>query len=140
MSESESKVKRFLYISDCVHGPFDVHDLDIMREALSFNAQHGITGFLHRTNKHYFQCIEGTNLQIDRLVDKIRADTRHANLCPLMEDGIAFTQFPGWSMGYSRELGSQEGFQIDAGTAPADVLEFLIEEANRQIAEFKKKP
>ncbi|WP_415400742.1 BLUF domain-containing protein [Tateyamaria sp. SN3-11] len=133
------EMKRYLYFSESRYAPFDVHDLDIMREALSHNAQHGITGFLHRTKGHYFQCIEGAANEIDMLVLKIKADTRHRNFCPLIEEEIRYTRFPGWSMGYSRDMSSLTDQRLSTGSDPTAILSFLMEEADRQIEMLRTK-
>lgn len=132
-------MKRYLYFSKCTHGPFELHDLDIMRAALSYNPQIGLTGFLHRTKEHYFQVIEGRCQEVDRLVCKIKADSRHMNFCRLMEENIPYTRFAGWSMGYSRDLNELPELHTVAASNPKAILNFLIEEADRQLEILRAK-
>ena len=118
---------------------FDVRELDIFRTALSHNAVVGINGFLHRTNTHYFQYIDGPDIEINNLVDRLYADNRHSDMLMVKEEQIRFTRFPGWSMGYSRVEAHRLQPSIDPTCSPDEIFEFLLREAHSQIQIMKGK-
>ena len=103
-----------------------------MRKALSNNAERGITGFLHRSRTHYYQCIEGRDREIDLLVQKIKADPRHYNVQTLLEEQTDFRHFVGWSMGYSQDMAGHKDLRINPKTDPDRIQKFLIDQADLQ--------
>lgn len=125
-------MKRVLHRSICRTDRFQVEDLDILRSSLSNNRLFGITGFLYRTDIHFFQCLDGPSVEVDILLQKIRRDPRHSNFCTLLECGIHTSAFLGWSMGYSNSRGSGAADGIGSHSTSEDVLRLLIREAEGQ--------
>jgi len=131
-------MKRFIYVSECMVREFDVQDIGIMRQALANNGRDGISGFLHRTRTHYFQCVEGPNEAVDRLVVKIAIDHRHCRFLPLLSSEVPFPLFSGWSMGYSRNISAES--QVFRPNMSAElILEMLVREADKQVDALLRK-
>jgi FAD-dependent sensor of blue light len=128
-------VEFFLYSSSCKSRQFEGCDLDIMRTALTNNAIHGVTGFMHRNKTHYFQCIEGRSEHIEKLVSNLKADERHFDFQTLMTGDIAAPRFSGWSMGYSQvPTGGDAANGITVSDSAEAILTYLLTEADRQMA------
>lgn len=83
----------------------DVNDAEIVQihsTSLMSNAQSGITGMLLYAKDTFLQVIEGAADTIDRLMEKIRVDTRHYDVEILVRTSIRHREFKNWSMGYRR--------------------------------------
>jgi hypothetical protein len=83
----------------------DVNDaqiIDIHSVALRNNAQNDITGMLLYTKGTFLQVIEGEAKSINRLIEKIKADTRHYDVEVVVRNSIKHREFKNWSMGYRR--------------------------------------
>jgi hypothetical protein len=83
----------------------DINDAQIVNIhsiALSNNAQSGVTGMLLYTKGTFLQVIEGEADIIDRLMEKIKSDTRHYDVEVVVRNSITNHEFKNWSMGYRR--------------------------------------
>jgi len=83
----------------------EVNDAEIVQihsTALTNNIQSDITGMLLYAKGSFLQVIEGAADAIDRLMEKIRADTRHYDVEVLVRTSIRRREFKNWSMGYRR--------------------------------------
>ena len=125
----------YLYSSRCMSRQFEACDLDIMQTALTNNARHGVTGFLHRNGTHYFQCIESRREHVEKLTLNLKADERHIDFRTLISGDIIAPRFSGWSMGYSQTPIDAEAPNGITASDPAEViLAYLLSEADRQMA------
>ncbi len=75
-------------------------DQDILRAARRKNGSSGLTGFLFRTKKHYFQLLEGPADGVEEVMDKIRYDSRHHGMREWTAHKAERRVFPDWNMGY----------------------------------------
>jgi len=71
---------------------------DIHRIARERNALDGITGLLVFNGTHFLQTIEGLEVAIDELVDRLRSDPRHTGFEIRDQRKIELRSFPDWSM------------------------------------------
>lgn len=67
---------RLFYTAKATHPPFTYHDLDIMREAIAFNTANAINGLLLRSDRSYFQILEGAEADVRALANRIKRDPR----------------------------------------------------------------
>ena len=133
-------MRSFLYSSRCRYREFDDHESDILRTSIANNASVGISGFLFRSRTHYFQCIEGNDGQVGKLIQKIFDDDRHFDIVIINDRIIDVPNFADWSMGYSDSSDRREYPIITRESTANEVLEFLIAESNKKnrfIAEQK---
>lgn len=133
---------QILYQSTSTHRDVTSADLQILREAISFNARHGIGGFLKRDQGHYYQVLEGSAEAVQPLVDRIRRDWRHFGFRVLLERSIQYRDFPGWDMGYvhdsDRSLTSLLGKTADQidGHDSLRIIAHLKELSSKQLERF----
>ena len=92
-------MKRITYISK-VSQKFSFEEIDKLGKKSQVNNQtKQITGTLIYFNDLFFQIIEGDEIEIDKLYNKIRNDHRHEDILALkMENDITERYFPDWSM------------------------------------------
>lgn len=118
-------LKQFFYHSRLAPGLSYPAVNAIIATARRFNAAHGITGVLVFDGERFCQFIEGPPTEIDPLVERLRADTRHVAFTALISDIHADVRlYPQWSMAFA----SLEG--------PAyldDLLERPVDDALRQL-------
>ena len=62
------------------------------------NRRDGLTGVLMRHGGRFLQAIEGRRTDVDRLMDRLRADPRHHNIRLLSDQDIPTRLFPEWPM------------------------------------------
>lgn len=102
-------MKRIVYSSSAV-GPVDEQTLaDILAVARVRNARRDITGMLLYRDGVFLQLIEGSDVEVDLVLDFIRRDQRHRRLTLLVDERISARAFPGWSMGYRALHGADVG-------------------------------
>lgn len=89
----------FIYISDATK-EYTWPELDTLRkEASSRNKLEKITGVLLFDGLHFMQVLEGEEKKVLALFNKIKRDSRHKNVEPLIQNPIAKRNFSSWSMG-----------------------------------------
>jgi len=87
---------RAIYVSDAV-GDAATSLLvlaEILGESERNNRRDGRTGAMMRHQGQFLQVIEGRRSDIDRLLDRLRADPRHQNLRLLSDQDVASRLFP----------------------------------------------
>lgn len=67
---------RLFYKAKATHPPFTFHDLEIMREGIANNTVNAVTSLLLRSDREYFQVIEGAEQSVRDLVSRIQRDPR----------------------------------------------------------------
>lgn len=106
---------------------------EILVSSLRNNADHAITGFLHREDHMFLQYVEGPGAAIDTLWAALGRDTRHRDIVLLGRGLVDGRQFSGWSMGLTsrdmisfREFLAEEAGKSDfTEAAEADAITFL---------------
>jgi len=71
---------------------------EIHRTALRRNALDGVTGLLVFNGLRFLQIVEGDDVAVDELVERLRRDPRHSSLEVRAESRIDRRSFPDWSM------------------------------------------
>ena len=64
----------------------------------------GITGYLYFNKNRFLQYMEGSEKEIDNLLDKIKQDSRHELTILIEENQKMRRRFPNWSMKNIAEL------------------------------------
>lgn len=87
---------RIVYVSDAVGdaGVGLLPLIDIIGASDRNNRRDHLTGVLMRHEGRFFQAIEGARVDLDRLMGRLRADRRHANIQILAESPITQRLFP----------------------------------------------
>ena len=73
--------------------------LDLLHDARGFNAVDGITGLLIHSDGHFMQVIEGSDENVEDLLQRLKRDTRHKDIHIVTDRKITERMFPNWSMG-----------------------------------------
>ncbi len=119
-------MQRLLYISTA-RNPLTQSEIDeILRTSRRNNAAVGVTGLLVVGGRRFMQAIEGPDEAVERVYQRICADTRHYAVVMLAREPIERRRFDDWAMGY-RAGGDP------SGTALPEVVRSLtatIEDAN----------
>jgi hypothetical protein len=92
---------RLLYASRAVE-PIDAQLLEaILERSRAYNRDHGITGVLcaHEHGNGFLQVLEGSRDAINRLYNRIVADSRHTDVVLLDYQEIEQRRFASWRMG-----------------------------------------
>lgn len=71
---------------------------DINSKASRKNSQYNITGLLIFENNHFIQAVEGDDMQVDLLIDKISKDQRHEQMTILVDKPVQQRHFNNWNM------------------------------------------
>ncbi|AVX03109.1 BLUF domain-containing protein [Maritalea myrionectae] len=89
---------RLLYVSTGLAN-LDYKDVSAILEAAQRkNATKNITGALAYNGKNFAQVLEGSEADIDKLMRKIKDDSRHANVIEMMRKPITERAYSDWSM------------------------------------------
>lgn len=95
-------LSNFIYVSKI--SPFATSGdvTDILKTARAFNKTAGITGILVFDGHRFLQYIEGPELALKELIQRIKADKRHREFQP-KTDIVPATEriFLNWSMAYT---------------------------------------
>ena len=95
-------LKTLTYTSDA-RGDVDADELErILRSAMTLNPLDGITGLLVFNGRSFVQIVEGAPEAIDDLVERLKADPRHANFRVRDEREVEARSFPDWTMSMVR--------------------------------------
>lgn len=90
---------QLVYASAATRG-FAASDLDaILKAARKHNADVEITGMLLFVDSSFLQVLEGTQVHIEDLFERIKADRRHTRTSLLLREPIEARSFSDWSMG-----------------------------------------
>lgn len=89
-----------LYISDYVGKEIELDNvlLDICTKAKRNNPNYGITGVLFHHNGNFLQLIEGEKDELERLMSKVKKDSRHSNITRLIDEEVEGRGFADWNM------------------------------------------
>ena len=107
------RLHQIVYCSRAVAGVSQAAVQAIVQSAQRNNPKHGITGLLVFGGGMFFQWLEGPRASLQRLMEIIKADSRHEGVVELSEsDEVRERLFPDWAM----EL-----------VTPADIREVLLD-------------
>lgn len=72
----------------------------LLQGAREINARQGITGLLLYSSGNFIQVIEGEEVAVEELFQKISLDPRHSNIIILLKRPLQQRMFADWSMGF----------------------------------------
>lgn len=75
-------------------------------QSIEANRQHSVTGVLLYNAGRFMQYIEGPRVEVLRLFERIKGDTRHRKVTELMSEPIAQRAFAQWHMGLAQATAS----------------------------------
>ena len=84
---------------------------DILAVSRRNNTASGVTGLLLYRDGNLMQVLEGEELVVRALYDRIERDPRHHGLIPVWEAEEPDRQFPDWSMAF-RDLAEVDGAAV----------------------------
>lgn len=90
---------RLLYASRAVPAVDQEELLTILRKSKANNQPLGVTGVLCFSEGIFMQVLEGGRGPVNRLYNRIAADSRHTDVELLCYQEIGERRFAGWSMG-----------------------------------------
>lgn len=90
---------RLLYASRAVPAVDQEELLTILRKSKANNQPLGVTGVLCFSEGIFMQVLEGGRGPVNRLYNRIAADSRHTDVEVLCYQEIGERRFAGWSMG-----------------------------------------
>jgi class 3 adenylate cyclase len=139
-------MKRIMYISTTTRKLSDEEVEAIGRKSTLNNAKVGVTGVLLSANEFFFQILEGNEVDVAGVMDRIKKDPRHKGLLILKaENNVTDRLFGDWSMNTVRLDGMSDMLMqairimlenitdshrvIERYTQPA-VLKFMMEGVN----------
>lgn len=73
---------------------------DILLTSVPRNGKRGLTGLLLKYDGYFMQVIEGQSDVIDLLLDELHHDTRHKNICIILDRHLTKRDFADWNMGF----------------------------------------
>ena len=87
------------YVSDAAPG-LGLRDLkQILRRSREHNFRAAITGFLIHDGAHFAQLLEGPSSAVERLMERIATDPRHAGMQVILRTELTQRCFEGFCMG-----------------------------------------
>ena len=103
VQEMTGRLHSLLYVSRSLLAPLgdEAQILEIVYDAVEFNAAHGVTGALIATHGYFAQHLEGPEPVIAALMGRIKVDPRHRDVRIIREAPGVARLFDRWSMAYS---------------------------------------
>lgn len=97
---------RLCYVSRATFKPYTVNGMDqqvagILSQSRLNNQRRNLVGALYYANGVFFQCLEGEEAAIDRLLAQLQQDDRHTDLRVLSRLPIRERAFQDWEMKYA---------------------------------------
>ena len=90
---------RLMYCSRSAPGVDGEELALLLRQCRSHNGDAGITGMLCFSEGLFIQVLEGGRTAVNKLYQRILADTRHTDVVLLVYEEISQRRFAGWTMG-----------------------------------------
>ena len=101
------------YVSTCAPNLSNEIISDLFENAVKFNNQENITGFLIHSNDNFYQFIEGEKDSIAKLYAKIEKDNRHTNLIKFIEKPVSGTLNDGYICDFKTVTSDYEDSRIN---------------------------
>lgn len=98
----QNKIIQLIYASAAKYD-FDNTDLHVLLEKCRReNRKNGISGMLLYQNQSFFQVLEGTKEDVERVYKKICADPRHHKVLKVIESEVEERAFSDWSVAHAK--------------------------------------
>ena len=103
---------RLVYMSKAI-GPMDDAALDrIARKAQEKNRALGLTGLLVFVDNTFFQVLEGPQVRVEEVFDRVYQDQRHHRARILQQREVECRRFADWTMGFCRLSNADEDSDV----------------------------
>jgi hypothetical protein len=101
-SSPHAQFRYWLYVSEIAMPPAQMEGeiASIVEVARRTNPEHGITGCLLASSRHFAQWVEGPPDRLAVLGDNILRDPRHRAIVTIDEGPLEEPRFPSWTLGY----------------------------------------
>lgn len=99
---NETDLIHCIYTSAATEDFSNEEVIAILRKAREKNKQLGVTGILLYESGSFFQIIEGPEITIHSLYEKISQDKRHSHVTKIIVESIDQRSFSEWTMGYPK--------------------------------------
>ena len=96
----ESSLYNIIYISASRKLMDEKELLDLLIQSRAYNTEHHITGMLLYCDGAFIQVLEGRNVEVNALFDRIRRDERHRMISVINQGPISQRCFSEWKMGF----------------------------------------
>jgi hypothetical protein len=97
------------------------HDLGVLlKRARAKNSILGLTGMLLHCDGSFFQVLEGPEMAVDSVYEKIANDARHIQITRIIREPIAQRQFSNWTMGFNKLSQQELGVVLETNDFFAD--------------------
>jgi hypothetical protein len=90
------------YVSRAAEAMTQESLLSLLQQCLANNEASGVTGMLLYGNDTFLQVLEGEELILDTVIEKIQKDPRHSKIHFLYRKPLERRQYTDWSMGFKR--------------------------------------
>lgn len=141
MSEKESTpIFQIVYVSTAIELIDEATMLHMLDDIRAKNLKADITGIMLYCEGNILQVLEGEKSNVEYLMSKIGADTRHRRIIVLLREYLSERQFPTWSMAY-KSLSVEEGEGITEfleESNSSDEERLVSGRAKTLLARFKK--
>ncbi|NAY92185.1 hypothetical protein GTQ34_09660 [Muricauda sp. JGD-17] len=85
---------------------------EMLEKAREFNKENAITGCLLYYERTFLQYLEGNQIDVLKLFDRINADDRHSDVRILCHSHIDERKFKSWDMAYEDLMGENDHLQF----------------------------
>ena len=93
-------MKNLIYFSHATR-PMEANDLQALLDfARDHNSAHDISGLLLYQAGYFLQALEGEPLEIQKLFERIKRDTRHCKVTKIYDQEVDERSFADWNMGF----------------------------------------
>ncbi len=138
-----SKIFYHVYVSSAVDLMSSEDLLELLSVCRINNARLEISGMLLHKDGNFMQVIEGPEVEVRKLLEKIKMDPRHHGIIQLIEGYTESRQFSDWSMGFydlnSPEIKLIEGFnEFLNSPLTGDEFESNPSRCQRLLLSFRK--
>ena len=72
----------------------------LLKNSKKNNKSYGITGMLLLDDGNIMQYLEGPQISVNQLYERIKHDPRHRNITKIIQEPIEVRMFPEWHMGF----------------------------------------
>lgn len=72
----------------------------LLKNSKNNNKSYGITGMLLFDDGNIMQYLEGPQISVNQLYERIEHDPRHRNITKIIQEPIEVRMFPEWHMGF----------------------------------------
>lgn len=101
-SSPHAQLRHWFYVSEIATPPAQIESeiALIVEVSRRTNPEHGVTGCLLASSRHFAQWLEGPPDQLEVLRDNVMRDPRHRAIVTIDEGPLDQPRFASWTLGY----------------------------------------